>query len=152
MAMLPGVCRCSDSLCSMGDQRWQTRSNSGCGVGMPCADATCGGACVRIRSLCFILFSSLDQNFTPSSLALPLMWDGRECSENLEVQPAVLAFLWPPVQATHSPLLGVFSEGKVHLLSPCGSCSSHIIFIIQILLDSQKSRCKAFLRAFIKLF
>lgn len=38
--------------------------------------------------------------------------------ESLEVQPTVLFFLLAPVHRTHSLLLAVFSEGRVHVHYP----------------------------------
>lgn len=65
-------------------------------------------------------------------------WMVENVPESLEVQPAVLSFLLPPVYHTHY-LLVIFSEERV-LLCPLSWQFLYIIVLCIIAIDSQKSK------------
>lgn len=110
----------SNSFCSMGNQRWQTKFNSG--LRYPhCSHQASPALMVEPHGeehvlgrdpFVTVLCCSLQwvRAHTPF-VALLLILDGREYSW----EPS----FWPLAYPTHSLLLVEFSEGKVHVLLSC---------------------------------
>lgn len=113
------------SLCSMGNQRWQTKFDWGLWCPHYARQALHCWLSLRGRSVLgrdpfVVLYCSLPWVRASRPLSWLCYWFGivENIPESLEVQPTVLSFFLVPFHHTHSLLLVVVSEGRVRVHCP----------------------------------